>query len=333
MEQEKRYNNFDWIRGCMILWMLIYHISLNFGQIKFGEAGNSPSVYTFMSFFMATFYVSSGYFISFKKDFWSFFLHKFQKNFIPYFTFSIWGILIFETYCLLTSGHFMSLQLSRAIETGCIRANTPLWFFFSLFSCNIIYFAFSKYLGKNITHFLVSACFILAFLTHDKQQFLGYGNILLGITFIHMGSYLNIYHEQLKKKYVAFISFTIYICIAFFSPQRMEFVRNILVEGNYLVNFIFTLSACIFLWNISQMWKHNNYVGNSIIYLGRNSLVIYAFHRPVLNWIIEPVVRLLHPSISFTLFLLICLACILFLFHITNNVLVNYFPILVAKDG
>ena len=27
--ENKRISHFDWIRGCMIIWMLVYHISLN----------------------------------------------------------------------------------------------------------------------------------------------------------------------------------------------------------------------------------------------------------------------------------------------------------------
>ena len=59
-----RIDYFDWIRGIMVLWMLVYHISLNYGRITFREPEDGCSPFTFLSFFMATFYVASGYFFS-----------------------------------------------------------------------------------------------------------------------------------------------------------------------------------------------------------------------------------------------------------------------------
>ena len=78
MENE-RIAYFDWIRGLMILWMLIYHISLNYGRITFAVPEDGASIFTAMSFFMAPFYVGAGYFFSFKKDFGTFFKNQIKK--------------------------------------------------------------------------------------------------------------------------------------------------------------------------------------------------------------------------------------------------------------
>ena len=151
MSHEGRIGHFDWIRGTMILWMLIYHISLNYGRVVFGVPEEGVSVFTFMSFFMATFYVGTGYFFSCKKDFKSFIRDKAKKIGIPYLTFSIWGILIFELYNLIANGHWGDFNLIRGIiATGAIRANGPLWFLFSLFFCNIIYYLISKIWGADL---------------------------------------------------------------------------------------------------------------------------------------------------------------------------------------
>lgn len=327
---ENRISHFDWIRGCMILWMLVYHISLNYGQIKFGVAEDmSPSAFTLMSFFMAPFYVISGYFFSNNYDWKSFVKNKVRKLFIPYCTFTILGIIIFESYCLITNGHLGSLQFREAIPTGGFRANTPLWFFVSLFFCNVIYYCLTK-LGGGFTHFIILTCLVLAFITHNKPQILGYGNILLGITFLHIGYYMNKYKDIINIPYLTFFALTIYLSIAIIAPQRLEFVRNILVQGNYILNYIFTISACLFIWGISQTWKHNNVIGRYLIYLGRNSLVIFAFHRPVLNWIIEPIIRFLYPHITYFQFLIICLICLILSYLLLNKLLNKYIPILVA---
>ena len=177
MTQEGRISYFDWIRGTMILWMCIYHISLNYGRVTFGVLEDGASVFTVMSFFMATFYVGTGYFFSYKKDLKTFFRDKARKIGIPYITFSIWGIIIFELYNLIANGHWGRLNLIRGtIATGAIRANGPLWFLFSLFFCNIIYYLISK-VGGRFTNLIVLLCIMLSYITHNRTQVFGYGNI------------------------------------------------------------------------------------------------------------------------------------------------------------
>lgn len=328
--ENKRISHFDWIRGCMIIWMLVYHISLNYGRVKFGVAEDGPSAFSFMSFFMAPFYVISGYFFSNKSDFKSFIENKIRKLLIPYCTFTIFGIIIFEIYCRITKGVWGSLQLLEAIPTGGFRANTSLWFFISLFFCNAVYYLFTKWREGCYTHLLIPICFILAFITHNKPQVLGYGNVLLGLSFIHIGVILKNNNEQLNKPLFVTIGSLICLFIAVFAPQRIEFVRNFLVQGNYFLNYIYTVSACFVLWRISLMWEHNNLLGKCLTYIGRNSLVVYAFHRPVLNWVIEPIVRYLNPDVSYWGFLVVSLISILLLYVLLHFLLRKYFPILIT---
>ena len=167
-------------------------------------------------------------------------------------------------------------------------------------------------------------------MTHNYPQILGYGNVLLGIPFFHMGFLLKAHKEKLKEPHWIIIAALAYIIIAIFFPVRLEFVRNILVQGNYLLNFVFTLAACFILWRISQMWEHDNIIGKGLIYLGRNSLVVFAFHRPVLNWIIEPILRSIYPEVAYHVFLIVSLISIIILYLFLNYLLKKYFPILVA---
>ncbi len=322
---------FDWIRGGMILWMLIYHISLNYGKIAFGVPEDGVSIFTFMSFFMAPFYVSSGYFFHSEKGIKIFVADKLKKLGLPYITFTIWGILIFEGYSLITSGMLCDFELSKTIRRGYPIENTPLWFLFSLFWCNVIYYGLSKMRGGQFKSICILICLILAYLTHNRIQILCYGNILLGLTFFHLGFLLKQYKEYLNRWHFGMFSMVIFLSIGFMAPQRLEFVRNLLVQGNWLINYIYMVVACFLLWYVSQLWRHNNIIGRKLIYLGQNSIVIYAFHRPVLNWIIEPLIRCLYPNVSYLAFLAICLICIFVLYVILNHFLNKYCPLLIGK--
>ena len=333
MSKDCRISYFDWIRGLMILWMLVYHISLNYGIIEFGVPENGYSLFTFMSFFMATFYVASGYFFNPNKEFKPFLINKIKKIVVPYVTFSIWGVIIFEIYSFLTFGHFNSLELQSSLQTGCLRANTPLWFFFSLFACNILYFGLSRFLGGKTVHVLVLLCFFMAYFTCNRSQLFGYGNILLGIPCFHIGYYLNKYKRYLLNPLCAIIALFLFFTIGFLAPQRLEFVRNILVQGDFFLNFVFSIVACYCLWYISQLWNHNNLIGRGIINIGLNSLVVYAAHRPILNWVIEPVLRKLYPSVSYYEFLIICLVSLIGLCFLLNALLKTYTPLLIGEKA
>ena len=59
----------DWIRGLAVLWVIIHHISLNYGFIKFGQCTEGLNAFTLLSFFMVPFYIVSGYFFNVKKTF------------------------------------------------------------------------------------------------------------------------------------------------------------------------------------------------------------------------------------------------------------------------
>lgn len=311
--------------------MLVYHISLNYGRITFAVPEDGASIFTSMSFFMAPFYVGAGYFFSFKKDFGTFFRNQIKKLFVPYCFFTIFGVVIFESYSLIVNNRLGGISLIGAIPTGCLRTNTPLWFLFSFFCCRLIYYALNKWAGGGkIIHLVMVLCFILAFLTRNQPQIFGYGNILLGLIFIHLGYCVKQYRIHINKVRIGVCTLVIYLAISFFAPQRMEFVRNILVQGNYFINMIFTISACIALWYIAQQWNHRNIIGRSIIEMGRDSLVVFAFHRPVLNYIIEPLLRYLYPTISYIGFLFSSLITILVLYYLLNIILKKNFPYLIG---
>ena len=66
---EKRAVFLDWIRGLAVIWVIIHHISLNYGTIKYGVCSEGISVFKLLSFFMIPFYIISGYFFNVKKTF------------------------------------------------------------------------------------------------------------------------------------------------------------------------------------------------------------------------------------------------------------------------
>ena len=307
MESKTRIGYLDSIRGLMLFWMLVVHISLNYGIIKFGEAVVKPDVFSMMSFFMTPFYFFSGYLFNTKRSFRDFTLNKINKLIIPYVFFTIFGIVIYQIYCKITNGTFdlSSGYLKSFISTACLKSNTPCWFFISLFCVSEIYYILSKHVGNGTKRIIILIAFVLAFFTNGKTQILGYGNVLLGLVYFHCGQELKNNKELflLHETKVLVIASVLFLTLGLLLPSSLSFVLNLLKGGNYFVNFVFSLSACLILFLTLSKLNDRNKVVSIIQYFGQISLVVFAFHRPVLNYISGPILQSLCPEISYAVFL------------------------------
>ena len=328
LEMERK-TYFDCIRGLAVIWVVIVHISLNYGYIKFGQCSEGINAFTLLSFYMVPFYVVSGYFFDVKKHLQSFVSKKVKRLMIPYMTFTFFGLLIFEIYSLLKQGSVSNPNIGSLISTGALASNTPCWFFISLFFVNLIYYFIAK--RKNWQrHAIIVACFIFAFLTSGKTQYLGYGNVLLGLVYFHIGTLFKEYEPIVLKKSVFVLAVVIYVSIAVADPQRLSFVLNLQVCGNYILNIFFSVSAMIICWKLALLWKHDGFISRNICFVGRNSLVLFAYHRPVLNYIIQPVLNRYCPDLGYIPFLLIAFTLVIILYGILNWCGKKYFPILLG---
>ena len=63
-----RLDNLDLIRGILILYVVLYHMSSQYGIINF-QGTKSHIIFDLLSFFMAPFYFFSGFLFSNKREF------------------------------------------------------------------------------------------------------------------------------------------------------------------------------------------------------------------------------------------------------------------------
>ena len=332
MESKTRIGYLDSIRGLMLFWMLVVHISLNYGIIKFGEAVVKPDVFSMMSFFMTPFYFFSGYLFNTKRSFKDFTLNKINKLIIPYVFFTIFGIVIYQIYCKIANGTFdlSSGYLKSFISTACLKSNTPCWFFISLFCVSEIYYILSKHVGNGTKRIIILIAFALAFFTNGKTQILGYGNVLLGLVYFHCGQELKNNGTMLHETKVLIIASVLFLTLGLLLPSSLSFVLNLLKGGNYFVNLVFSLSACMILFLTLSKLNDGNKAVSIIQYFGQISLVVFAFHRPVLNYISEPILRNLCPEISYAVFLAVNLVVLLSLSVLIHKFLNKYIPLAIG---
>lgn len=278
---------------------------------------------------MVPFYVISGYFFNMKKHLQYFVSNKAKKLLIPYMTFTFFGLLIFEIYSLLKQGSVSIPNIGNFISTGALASNTPCWFFISLFFVNVIYYFIAKQ-KKRQRHAIIAFCLVLAFFTNSHRQVLGYGNILLGLVYFHIGTIFKQYELFIQKKIVVIFSVFVYILISIVDPQWMSFVLGSQICGAYINNLFFSISAMIICWNLALLWKHDNFISRNICFVGQNSLVLFAYHRPVLNFFIQPALNRFCPNLGYIPFLLIAFTLVIIFYGILNWCGKKYFSALLG---
>lgn len=152
----------DTIRGLMIVWMLIVHISLNYGQITYGESFPRFSIFSWFSFFMIPFYFFSGYLFNPQVEFKDFLWKKEVTLLFPYIVYILFGAVVYEFYHLICFKAIDRSIFFAIFPSGMPPYNTPLWFLISLFVCNVAYYRISRrpFYQNNL---IIALCFLYAY--------------------------------------------------------------------------------------------------------------------------------------------------------------------------
>lgn len=317
---KQRLDFLDIIRGFMVLWMLVLHISLNYGLVTYGQGFNASSLFSWMSFFMVPFYLFSGYMYSGNIDFKDYLWKKEKSLLFPYFFYMIFASIIYEIYYFTTHWTIDSNIFVNVLPSGLPFFNTPLWFLLSLFITCLMYDVIERIQTKwcmgGVKHVLFFLIYLIAFkLSHGNgMRILMYKTVLIGIVYYHLGYTFKQYEAKLSKSkqlLLFVVSLVLYGGINILDPQSMWFVDNLQASGNYFCNLIFSISACYVLYFIFRNPVISSFLKGNIGVIGKYSLVIYASHRYMLNYVYEPVIRNIYPDVPYLLFLVFALVFIL----------------------
>ena len=114
------------------MWVLVVHISLNYGYIQYGVPSGRYNVFTLLSFYMFSFYFAAGYFFNNKRDFRELFIRKSRSLVVPWIIYTIFGILVYLIYCYVVNED-IKINFYSIINSWALSTNTPMWFLGSLF--------------------------------------------------------------------------------------------------------------------------------------------------------------------------------------------------------
>lgn len=285
-----RNESIDAVKGLCLLHMLLLHLSIIYGTIDF--EGNGAGLYFhLMEFFMIPFYLFSGYFFSKKLNFKEFFKHKAHKLLLPLLFWSCASLPIYYFYQYYTIGDIQwGEPFKMFLSIGCLYSDSPLWFLFSLFFVNIIFYFASMRLKKEKYLFgFIVLCFLYACLDrYYLPCYLSSSNISLGLVYFYIGYRIRKANQtKVLNPKILVMALAIFVIISIFNPQWMQIVTLTQTEGLFTFNLLFALSGTYILWYLFSLFPKTSIFS----YFGRNSMTYYVWHMIPLRMVFDPIVK------------------------------------------
>lgn len=310
----ERLSYLDSYRGYMIMWVLVVHISLNYGYIQYGVPSGRYNMFTLLSFYMITFYFAAGYFFNNKRDFRELFIRKSRSLVVPWIIYTIFGILVYLMYCYVVNED-IKINFYSIINSWALSTNTPMWFLGSLFFSTMATWFMINWSNRG-GYFLLMILMLAVLIMIPNRHFpFGVENIILGTLIMNIGyQYKQFESVLIKRKYYNLVLLSLFFAIWVLCPCEYWMDRNVVGQGNIFLCLCYGILGSFVLLMVAKFMPNDNIVVKSFEYIGKNSLVLFAFHRPVLNYVIEPSLKYFSPGIGYYAFLSVCLISIMFLY-------------------
>lgn len=283
----KRINHIDIIKALGIILVIIGHLHF---------ANNSLHSYIY-SFHMPLFFLCYG--MSNKHREYNFnttkslIISRFKSLYIPYF---LWALI----YAKLDSKNILYILYGSHVSLASI--NGSLWFL-PCFLVSIILFELINFIlysiksnkkFNNFTYFAVTIfSIVLSIMLPNFSKYgypLGINISFMGLAFIIIGKYLEMFIqnyeiEKLKPKYLVAICLILFIGTFKYKLNPVSYV--LMAEnryGNILLFLATAIIGCMLISFISILIDKTllDKFKNKIIFIGQNTLIIFAAQRPMI---------------------------------------------------
>lgn len=318
----QRDNSFDILSGVYIIFMIlgahISHLTGNFSNLGMNKVFFLFTPYLAFFFFKSGYYYKSNYQIPLTDQ-----LKSTIQSKMPVLTvFALWGVIA-EIIMNYHRGFRCILHLCKSIILYLsIPSNGPLWFFTTL----IVILLLSRVLDRlKCTDSILFVLLLIAswLLRNCDNSIWHLHNIPICMLFFISGRIMknNLHLISLR---IAVLILVASLIVNFIFTSYVDLFTAKVVSGNFFLFIILTL-----LIVISSKVVISHYIKFEIpllSYIGRNSLVYYALHFPIVLLAIHflPFIKG-NPYLALCLFVIVLFICTLY------NIISQHFPILVGK--
>lgn len=276
---KKRIEWIDMAKGYGMILVVVAHLTI----------GNNINIWI-NSFHMPLFFMLSGYVFSDKNNFPTFLKKKCKSLLLPYLCLGI-PVVIFD--CVYYSIHHtftLEYWLTAFWKYIVQIRQYTLWFLAVLFFLNIIFYCAKKILKKNLLLAVFSiASFILGLIYYK----LGGPNLpwnidaaFMALPFFFIGYFYKCNHEKIDKflntrKRLIFLSVPCLIinCVFCFLSYNLSGKMFNMFDSTYGIVPLTFIGACAGAFSVILISKLS--VFKSIQYVGRNTLLYFAWHQAI----------------------------------------------------
>lgn len=276
-----RIKELDYVKGVMIILVITFHLV----YIEHLYPYAKQVVYTFH---MPVFLIISGYLMEINKD-WNSFLRTISRLAIPY-------VVLESGYVVMASllpinEHINHLNADVFISKLLLHPLGPYWYLHMLIICGVNYYIIFRYSNaKELTRFILIGLSLYL-----------YSHVLSIISFTTSIFFLiGIVLRQCNMDFMRFFQSSSLALLAFLLLIFHEQYLSLSTLGGILIIYL-VISCCLFTFKCSH-WL----IGSSIVFFGRNSLILYAF-SPIFTILCKHLVPCLAFDKTGILFLIISL--------------------------
>lgn len=298
--QKERKQYVDWVGALMILYMVYGHIAQRYGF--YDNNPISKSLLYVFGCFMPWFFYKGGMFFK-EQSLKITLISSLRRLIYPYIAWSVIGTIVLVLCNYVKTGDIDLLKVFAdffysIFYNGSVEGNLPLWFLLSLFCVRFMHQFYVKIKYNNLILFII--LFLISYMLYlngiNKPRYLG--NICLGWLFFGLGNELK--NIQFDRKLFA-ISVILFFTIEIFYFSNVGFRSNTLICGNYILWFVESLCGIIIFNNVFSLIENRTDFSNTLTarilsYIGKNTMVIYISHWPIL-FIVDIIIYSLYKVI------------------------------------
>lgn len=326
MRSENNLMRLPWLDMAKGVAMVAVVFSHEFASIK-------PLVLFTNSFMLPLFFIASGYCLSpGKYGIIQYVRKKFKVLLLPYI---FLGILV-SAIQIPINGVDITMH---NIATDLFSWQT-LWFLPILFVADIIvYISMAIRLDKYILIVIMIFSLVISLIldVYDILFPLSMSTIFIAVFYIATGFYMKQFtnfKDQNNKYQLGMMLFMLGILLLFIFGGNLNLKKNMVspIYIKVLFSLLESVGLLAIFYSLSKETANGlkKVLNNPLCYIGRNTMVIFAFHMPIFFYcqkILRPLFdnQILYKSLEFILMWGICLVFI----PIFNNI----FPLLIGKQG
>ena len=281
VENKVRDSCTDAVAGFFIWVMILVHM------FQWAELRDSK-IYAFLqyfNFFMPWFFFKAGLFYSSKGNLKKLCVKKAKRLLLPMVTFSLLGVVA----CIVYYGKFESLPfgatvvsiLKGLVSSGSFVGNTPLWFLPCLFLVHVGYkiLSYRRWLIVSSLIASVGLSNLLVILDINGPSYVVAS--VTGFIYFTFGVFYKRYQNS-RILLQLFIGLCISVIIWLTNPTLVDMRTNSLIDGNYGLWYIVSISGIICIQALSKITPPRIIEVFGLQKFGYYSMILYVCHWPLL---------------------------------------------------